>query len=82
LLQVRAVVREVVGFAPYERRVMELLKVGKEKRALKVLYQSLPVRLPSATTRISGAALVLEVTAKHAKKILQGAQGTPNQEGR
>ena len=29
-------VREVVGFAPYERRVMELLKVGKDKRALKV----------------------------------------------
>lgn len=28
--------REVAGFAPYERRVMELLKVGKDKRALKV----------------------------------------------
>lgn len=36
LMQVRAVVREVVGWAPYERRVMELLKVGKDKRALKV----------------------------------------------
>jgi hypothetical protein len=35
-MQVRAIVREVVGFAPYERRVMELLKVGKDKRALKV----------------------------------------------
>ena len=37
-VQVRAVVREVVGFAPYERRVMELLKVGKDKRALKVRF--------------------------------------------
>ena len=33
---VREIVREVVGFAPYEKRCMELLKVGKEKRALKV----------------------------------------------
>ena len=33
---VRDIVREVVGFAPYEKRCMELLKVGKEKRALKV----------------------------------------------
>mmetsp|Transcript_103104 Transcript_103104/g.154546 ORF Transcript_103104/g.154546 Transcript_103104/m.154546 type:complete len:117 (-) Transcript_103104:65-415(-) len=32
---VREVVREVAGFAPYERRMLELLKVGKEKRALK-----------------------------------------------
>merc|ERR1711991_1307818 len=29
---VRSIVREVAGFAPYERRVMELLKVSKDKR--------------------------------------------------
>lgn len=34
---VREVIREVAGFSPYEKRTMELLKVGKEKRALKVL---------------------------------------------
>jgi len=34
---VREVIREVAGFAPYEKRTMELLKVGKEKRALKLL---------------------------------------------
>merc|ERR1711918_337633 len=33
---VRDVVREVTGFSPYEKRMMELLKVGKEKRALKL----------------------------------------------
>lgn len=36
---IREVVREVCGFAPYERRVMELLKVGTastNKRALKL----------------------------------------------
>eukprot|EP01139_Manchomonas_bermudensis_P000569 Amastigsp_a621_10399.p2 type:complete len:108 gc:universal Amastigsp_a621_10399:340-17(-) len=32
---VREVVREVVGFAPYERRLIELLRVGHDKRALK-----------------------------------------------
>ena len=29
--------RQVAGFSPYEKRTMELLKVGKVKRALKVL---------------------------------------------
>ena len=32
---VRDVVREVVGMAPYERRIIELLKVQRDKRALK-----------------------------------------------
>nr|CAB3265723.1 60S ribosomal protein L36-like [Phallusia mammillata] len=32
---VRDLVREVCGFAPYERRCMELLRIGKDKRALR-----------------------------------------------
>lgn len=33
---VREIVKEVAGLAPYEKRIIELLKVGKDKRALKV----------------------------------------------
>merc|ERR1712044_133775 len=32
---IRDIAREVTGFAPYERRAMELLRVSKDKRALK-----------------------------------------------
>ena len=32
---VRDLIREIVGFAPYERRCQELLRMGKDKRALK-----------------------------------------------
>eukprot|EP00898_Chlorokybus_atmophyticus_P001180 jgi/Chlat1/2062/Chrsp17S02536 len=38
---VREIVREVAGFAPYERRITELLKIGKDKRALKVAKRKL-----------------------------------------
>merc|ERR1711976_605747 len=38
---VRDIVREVMGFAPYEKRTMELLKVSKDKRALKFLKKKL-----------------------------------------
>ncbi|XP_039092259.1 60S ribosomal protein L36-like [Hyaena hyaena] len=34
---VRDMIREVCGFAPYERQAMELLKVSKDKRALKFI---------------------------------------------
>merc|ERR1712156_806763 len=32
---VRDLVREISGFSPYERRCQELLKISKDKRALK-----------------------------------------------
>merc|ERR1719347_270101 len=34
---VRDLIREVAGFAPYERRAQELPRIGKEKRCLKFL---------------------------------------------
>ena len=38
---VRDVIKEVAGFSPYEKRCLELLKVGKEKRCLKLLKHKL-----------------------------------------
>ncbi|ERN07824.1 60S ribosomal protein L36-3 [Amborella trichopoda] len=38
---VKNIIREVAGFAPYEKRITELLKVGKDKRALKVAKRKL-----------------------------------------
>jgi len=38
---VRSVGREVVGFAPYERRVLELLRNSKDKKARKLTKKRL-----------------------------------------
>ncbi|CAH7690298.1 ribosomal protein L36e [Phakopsora pachyrhizi] len=38
---VRSVVREVAGFAPYERRVMELIRNSKDKKARKLTKRRL-----------------------------------------
>ena len=41
---VRSVVREVAGFAPYERRVLELLRNSKDKRARKLTKKRVRLR--------------------------------------
>ena len=33
---IRSLIRDVAGSAPYEKRLMELLKTGRDKRALKL----------------------------------------------
>ncbi|KAB1254184.1 60S ribosomal protein L36 [Camelus dromedarius] len=43
---VRDVIREVCGFAPYERRAVELLKVSKDKRALKFIKKWVGTHAP------------------------------------
>ncbi|MCO5610379.1 hypothetical protein L7F22_064615 [Adiantum nelumboides] len=42
---VRKLIREVVGFAPYKKRITKLLKVGKDKRALKIAKRRLETHL-------------------------------------
>lgn len=44
---VRDMIREVCGFAPYERRAMELLKVSKDKRALKFIKKRVSLFSPA-----------------------------------
>ncbi|KZS97950.1 ribosomal protein L36e [Sistotremastrum niveocremeum HHB9708] len=44
---VRSVVREVAGFAPYERRIMELLRNSKDKKARKLTKKRLGTLLRS-----------------------------------
>merc|ERR1711988_1101784 len=38
---IRDIAREVMGLAPYEKRMLELAKVGKDKRALKLASKKL-----------------------------------------
>merc|ERR1712186_26755 len=38
---IKETVREVMGFAPYERRALELLRVSKDKRCLRFLKKRL-----------------------------------------
>eukprot|EP00164_Ancoracysta_twista_P000336 GFYU01000462.1.p3 GENE.GFYU01000462.1~~GFYU01000462.1.p3 ORF type:complete len:116 (-),score=33.61 GFYU01000462.1:84-389(-) len=48
---IREIIREVTGFTPYERRMLELLKVGKDKRALKVAKKRLGTHRRSKSKR-------------------------------
>lgn len=48
---VRSIIQEVAGQAPYEKRCLELLKNGRDKRALKLCKRKLGTHLRAKRKR-------------------------------
>mmetsp|Transcript_76280 Transcript_76280/g.154673 ORF Transcript_76280/g.154673 Transcript_76280/m.154673 type:complete len:106 (-) Transcript_76280:43-360(-) len=61
---VRDIVREVAGLAPYEKRICELLKIGKDKRALKVAKRKLGTHIRGKKKREEMMTLMRQQAAK------------------
>merc|ERR1711959_247800 len=61
---VREVIREVAGFSPYERRMMELMKLGKDKRALKLAKKRLGSHLRGKKKREEMSRVLQEMRSK------------------
>eukprot|EP00741_Cyanophora_paradoxa_P022685 tig00021493_g21908.t1 len=62
---IREVIRDVTGFAPYERRMLELLKVGKDKRALKFAKKRLGTHIRAKRKRSEMETALRHMRAKH-----------------
>ena len=65
---IRSLVREIVGYAPYEKRGMELLKVSKDKRALKFLKKRLGTHLRAKRKREELSNILLQIRKSHGQK--------------
>ncbi|XP_054719626.1 60S ribosomal protein L36-like [Uloborus diversus] len=67
---IRDIVREVCGFAPYEKRAMELLRVSKDKRALKFIKKRLGTHLRAKRKRdeLSNVLTAQRKAAAHREK--------------
>ncbi|KAI5223542.1 60S Ribosomal Protein L36 [Manis pentadactyla] len=66
---VRDMIREVCGFAPYERRAMELLKVSKDKRALKFIKKRVGTHIRAKRKREELSSVLAAMRKAAAKKI-------------
>merc|ERR1711992_438168 len=71
---VRELVREITGFAPYERRVQELLKISKDKRALKFCKKRLGTHIRGKRKREEMQA---QLQKMRTKKINLNKNGYP-----
>ncbi|KAL1117799.1 hypothetical protein AAG570_004114 [Ranatra chinensis] len=65
---VRDLVREVCGHAPYEKRAMELLKVSKDKRALKFLKRRLGTHIRAKRKREELSNILTQMRKAQAQK--------------
>uniref|UniRef100_A0AAG1WS83 60S ribosomal protein L36 n=1 Tax=Oryctolagus cuniculus TaxID=9986 RepID=A0AAG1WS83_RABIT len=65
---VRDMIREVCGFAPYERRAMELLKVSKDKRALKFIKKRVGTHIRAKRKREELSSVLAAMRKAAAKK--------------
>lgn len=63
---VRDVIREVSGQAPYEKRAMELLRVSKDKRALKFLKRRLGTQVRGKRKREELQMTIQQMRKAHA----------------
>ena len=64
---IRELVRDVVGSAPYEKRLMELLKVGRDKRALKLAKRKVRLHAVYRVSRVSERLLRLRESSSRAR---------------
>ncbi|XP_014662236.1 PREDICTED: 60S ribosomal protein L36-like [Priapulus caudatus] len=65
---IRDIVREVAGFAPYERKAMELLKVSKDKRALKFLKKRVGTHLRGKRKREEMSSVIIQMRKAQSQK--------------
>ncbi|KAL5004437.1 hypothetical protein ScPMuIL_017893 [Solemya velum] len=58
---IRDLVREVVGFSPYEKRIQELLRISKDKRALKFAKKRLGSHIQAKKKREEMQAMIQKI---------------------
>ena len=68
LAAVKEVVLETMGLSPYERRIVELLKVQREKRALRFTKRRLGTFVRGKKKRELMSSLIRKQAAKASKK--------------